>query len=120
MALPSVNPDFSLSMFFCLKYLKPSEFESWAESLTEIDNPNWQVAILRWWLGYVKLTEEPENWPINQEIGHFHEVLNSETDPLRLSVTPFIFTSLDAFLPIENRAAFHSALKHHLTKEVFE
>jgi len=48
----------SISLFFCLKYLRPEEIACWVKSLVAIDDPFWQAHLLVWLIGfndYIKL-----------------------------------------------------------------
>jgi|GEM_PF-6490144 len=43
--------DFSASMFFCLKYLHPTQIRPWLESVFAIDCPHWQAQLFIWLTG---------------------------------------------------------------------
>ncbi len=50
MEIPGMFAEFYYPMHFCLKYLNPSEMDTWVESLIKIDSPQWRLAIVTWWL----------------------------------------------------------------------
>ncbi len=43
--------DFSASMFFCLKYLHPTQIGPWLDSVAAIDCPHWQAQLFIWLTG---------------------------------------------------------------------
>jgi hypothetical protein len=42
----------SISLFFCLKYLRPEEIAGWVKSLAAINDPFWQAHLLVWLVGF--------------------------------------------------------------------
>jgi hypothetical protein len=42
----------SISMFFCLRYLRPEEIAGWVKSLAAINDPFWQAHLLVWLVGF--------------------------------------------------------------------
>jgi len=46
------SAEVSISLFFCLKYLRPEEIASWVKSLVAINDPYWQAHLLVWLVGF--------------------------------------------------------------------
>src|SRR5215813_332139 len=42
----------SISLFFCLRYLRPEEIDGWVKSLAAINDPFWQAHLLVWLVGF--------------------------------------------------------------------
>src|SRR5215813_7733321 len=42
----------SISLFFCLRYLRPEEIAGWVKSLAAINDPFWQAHLLVWLVGF--------------------------------------------------------------------
>jgi hypothetical protein len=119
--LPRLKLDFSLSMLFCLKYLRPSELESWVDSLVSIDSAQWQVAILRWCLAFDEFWKRAQDWPEDGEISCFFEHRFKETKPLKVSnISLMIFESRDAFIPTTNWDTFRAEIARQFTPEKFQ
>jgi len=49
----------SVSLFFCLKYLRPEEITSWVKSLAAINDPFWQAHLLIWLVGFDDFLKQP-------------------------------------------------------------
>jgi hypothetical protein len=49
----------SISLFFCLKYLRPEEIASWVKSLVAINDPFWQAHMLIWLVGFDDFRKQP-------------------------------------------------------------
>jgi hypothetical protein len=46
------SAEVSISLFFCLKYLRPEEIAGWVKSLAAINDPFWQAHLLVWLVGF--------------------------------------------------------------------
>jgi hypothetical protein len=49
----------SISLFFCLKYLRVEEIAEWVKSLTAINDPFWQAHLLIWLVGFDDFMKQP-------------------------------------------------------------
>lgn len=49
----------SVSLFFCLKYLRPEEITAWVKSLVAINDPFWQAHFLVWMVGFDDFMKQP-------------------------------------------------------------
>ena len=48
----------SVSLFFCLKYLRPEEIVGWVKSLAVISDPFWQAHLLVWLVGFDEFMQQ--------------------------------------------------------------
>jgi hypothetical protein len=53
------SAEVSVSLFFCLKYLRPEEIAGWVKSLTAIDDPFWRAHLLVWLVGFDDFINQP-------------------------------------------------------------
>lgn len=108
--------DFAASMFFCWKYLKPEEIDSWLASVFRIECSHWRTQLLVWLLGMApvlngemkQVAELPKLHPpvIWETSDHFWN-WSRRMEPAWL------------FLPEENRDALQKSLSRHLTPDLF-
>lgn len=121
MYLPSLTEHFGVLMIFCLKYLTPAEIETWVESLINMGNPQWQIAIMRWWLAFQKFLESAKTWPKTGKMESLFEKWPDEKGPLKVGrISHIEFKSLGAFIPKQNRDTFQFELSRQLTFDKFQ
>lgn len=102
-----VEGAFSSAMFFCLKYLEPSDMRSWVDSIVLIEDSHWRAAVLNWILGAQNLLTDGSYWafkkaaPAIQWLNSFQ--LENGQEPL---------------IPIDNTSAFREQIKRRFTTEL--
>jgi hypothetical protein len=114
MEYPGHFTEVGLSMLFCLKYLYPAEIDGWVHSLLEIDSPQWRLALITWWLNFIRFMEAASDWSSDEKTRTLIETYFTGGVIKNLP-----FASLDAFIPLQNIDTFQKALAQYLTMDVF-
>ncbi|HEX8612970.1 MAG TPA: hypothetical protein VF800_16915 [Telluria sp.] len=99
----NVGGDLSVSLFFCLKYLKPGDIARWVDSIFAIDDPHWRAQILVWLGATRQLWDDGSAFPSD---------LKNQSPDARWADAYLLDDKLaDAFISEKNRAAFKDALR---------
>ncbi len=115
---PVLYEEFSLPMLYGLKYLNPIEIEDWVKSIMDIKNHAWYLGFMTWWLALNNFLQLARDWP---QSGNIETILKAGYGFMsEFWITKMPFSSLDAFIPNQNLAAFQKHLSHHLTFDVFQ
>lgn len=115
------SPDFSSSMFFCIKYLAPQELTGWLESVFAIDDPHWRAQLMVWLVGAYPLlsgsVEQPAELFMEEPCidWAWSHCLRGSYSGDRQGPAPTV-----PFLGQSNLAAFRQSLSRSLTEAVFD
>ncbi len=105
------NPEVSVSMFFCMKYLRPEEITSWVKSLVGINDPFWRAHLLVWLVGFDDFMKKSP--ATKQRIKKALPVIRWQHDFL----TEPASNEID-FLPEANVRAFFDNVRQEIDSEV--
>jgi hypothetical protein len=104
------SADVSISLFFCLKYLRPEEIAGWVKSLAAINDPFWQAHLLVWLVGFYDFINLPSTtW----------QKLKKAAPNIRWGYAYRIEPASDErdFLPEGNVQAFLDNVRHEINSE---
>ena len=106
----------SQSLLFNLKYLRPPEIEEWAASLLRIDNAQFRLEFILWWLAYHEFSIQARDWTAGTDLN----ALLEHTGLLdRLYRMP-PFQSLDDLIPPPNWLTFQKVLVRGLSQDTIQ
>jgi hypothetical protein len=119
------NSDLSSMMFFCLKYLMPSDMSTWLHSCIIIHDPYWRGALLVWLLGVYDLLFKPAIVPSDVEktipklVWHGSNILGSVAGSIDAKYPPMKgYNDNKDFLPCKNITAFREEVHCWITNEL--
>jgi hypothetical protein len=101
----------SVSMFFCMKYLRPEEITSWVKSLVAINDSFWQAHLLVWVVGFDDFMKQPPG--TKERIKKANPIIRWQDDFL----TEPSSDQID-FLPEANVQAFFDNVRQEINSEV--
>jgi hypothetical protein len=119
------NSNLSSMMFFCLKYLTPSDIPTWLHSCIMIHDPYWRGALLVWLLGVYDLLSKPIIVPSDVEktipkvVWHCSHSLGSVAGSIDAKYPPMEeYNDNKDFLPFENIKTFREVVRCWVTDEL--
>lgn len=115
------SPDFSISMFFCLKYLTPDEIAAWLPSVLAIECPHWRAQVIVWFIG-ARAMLSGERRQASELSTHDSPRVDWEWSHLLRGNYTGVNPGQDGetdFLPVENRRAALRALHGAFTESLF-
>lgn len=111
--------DFSSSMFFCLKYLKPEQIPAWVSSILSIKSAHWRAQIIVWLVGADDILkgkiQQPcqfKDYPSVQ--WDWSHCINGGVSHLETKTKSF-----PDFIPQKNRHAFLENVTKTITEDVY-
>lgn len=111
--------DFSSSMFFCLKYLKPEQISAWASSVLSIKSPHWRAQVIVWLVGADKILKGKIQQPC-QFKGHpsikwnWSLCIDGCIDHLEREKKQF-----PDFIAVANRNAFLETVRRTINEDIY-
>lgn len=111
--------DFSASIFFCLKYLRPEQISEWCKSVLEIESPHWSAQLIVWLVGAHKILngeqKHPSEFSGNPDIGW---AWSHDVDGFQ-NYLPESQRKPTVFLPKENSSIFLSTVRSYINEQVY-